>query len=135
MKHIAKIQSEFLKLSELQDDVKKSEKKNNLTVFLGGTVSDDWRDEFKKKYGTKLSLLDPYDDDWSPEENIYDEIAAMQNADYVVFYKGGEFTEREQKLLDSIDRDYNEFTDLKKMHTYFDTLVNLQEVEKQIEKF
>ena len=84
-------------------DLDKASKSKKAVVFLGGYCKDnDWREELKKEFGKDMLILDPYDENWDPEENIYPEIAGMINSGWVVFYKGGEQTEKEKKFLDMI---------------------------------
>lgn len=118
MKHLAKIQSEFLKYADLSADIVKSDKSKKQSVFLGGDCSDNnWREEIKKQY-PEIIFLDPYDDDWTPEKNIYNECAGLAKADFVIFYKGGDLTEKEKDYLRTINKDYKEFDDLEKLNIY-----------------
>jgi 2'-5' RNA ligase len=91
-------------------------------VFLGGSCKDNaWRDEITKEFGDYFFFIDPFDDDWEPEDNIYDELAGMINSDYVVFYKGGDLSEREQDFLKNIGRKDTlvpEFEDLGKLKEF-----------------
>ncbi len=112
--------------SVLEKDIAKIDKGTKTVVFLGGLCEDDneWRKEIKKEYGDKLFFLDPYDEHWEGEENIYDELAAMMKSDQVVFYKGGKGTEKEKKFLDRIQAEggYEEFDDLDKLKEHLSRL-------------
>ena len=80
--------------SKLEPAVKKSLTSKKPSIFLGGLcVDNSWREEIKEEFGDKLFLLDPYDTKWKAEDNIYDELAGLVNADHVIFYKGGKGTE------------------------------------------
>jgi len=95
-------------------------------VFLGGECSDGnkWREEIVKEFGNKLALIDPYDENWKADDNIYDELAAILKADHVVFYKGGKGTEKEKAFLKSVGdpEDFKEFDDFGKLRTYLENL-------------
>ena len=110
--------------SKLFKDVMKSEKSEKIVVFLGGLCSEEnWRTPIKKDYEDKIFFIDPYDEKWKPDDNIYDEVAGMLTADFVIFYKGGIGTEREKKLLKFLDEDYEEFSDLNKIRNYLDRIL------------
>ena len=102
--------------SELRGKMLKALESGKPSVFLGGDCSDDneWRKTLEKEFGDDFALIDPYDEGWDAEDNIYDEAAAMLNADYVLFYKGGKGTEKEKGLLNDIGSggSYEEFDDL-----------------------
>jgi len=131
MKHLAIIQADFLKISNLEKDIevaKNNDKKES--VFLGGTVENDneWRKKIKKEFKDKLILLDPYEKNWEPEDDIYDEIAGMQIADYIVFYKGGEFTDKEKDFLDTTSKTYKTFDNFNKLQEYLQLLLDMNKI-------
>jgi hypothetical protein len=111
-------------LAKLEKEIEKAKKADLPSVFLGGLCDDDneWRQKLKKEFKDKLFFIDPYDPDWNPEENIYDELAAIINADYTVFYKGGKGSEREQWFMNQSDREYADFDDLDKLRAYLERL-------------
>ena len=118
MKHIAKIQCEFLRISKSLD-VDKLKKKGKPTIFLGGfTKNNDWREQIIKEFLNKFSFLDPYDKNWKAEDNIYDECYALLNADYVVFFKGGELTKKEKELLEKSNKEYRSFDTVEELKNY-----------------
>lgn len=122
MKHLATIQNEFIKFARLLDDINEIDNSDKLSVFLGGNCTDNvWRQDIKKLY-PEILFLDPYDDNWEADENIYDECTGLAKADFVVFYKGGKLTEKEQNYLRLINKDYNEFDDLETLKKYLDQL-------------
>lgn len=102
---------------------KKADKETS--VFLGGECDSDnmWRDNLKG-INDALNLIDPFDEDWVAEENIYEELADMVNSDEVIFYKGGEGTEKEKEFLDSIDKEYTEFDNLKEIEEFLKDIDN-----------
>jgi 2'-5' RNA ligase len=109
--------------NNLQKTMEQADKSDKPTVFLGGSCQDNkWREELKKDFKDKLFFIDPYDPDWDPEENIYQELAAIINADHTVFYDGGEGLDKEMKFLDNTDRDYEEFDDIEKLKGYLNRL-------------
>jgi hypothetical protein len=108
----------FLKTANLKEDIKKSQKSNRPSVFLGGLCENDgWRKKLKKEF-KNFFFIDPYDPDWKPEENIYNELAGIMLADYVVFYKGGKGSEHEQEFMDQTCRDYKSFDDFDELVDY-----------------
>lgn len=123
--------------TQLQKDVRKLNKSrgDKPVVFLGGDCSDNsWREEVIKEYGKNITFLDPYDDNWKAEENVYDEIAGIVQSDWVIFYKGGEQTQRELDFLKTIGRTNDEgirrvdnLTDLRKI---LDAIVTLHGKKK-----
>lgn len=106
--------------SKIQDQVIKALNIKKPVVFLGGTCEDNsWREKIRDKFDDKFYLIDPYDLHWDPADNIYDELAGIVNADYVIFYKGKDGTEKEKKFLDNIgNKDYKEFEDLDKVMSF-----------------
>jgi hypothetical protein len=122
VKHSRQIQAEFYRLASITSDIKAVEKSNKTSVFLGGTVDDkQWRKTVKRKFA-EFNFIDPYDDDWKPEDNIYDECHGMLIADYVVFFQGGELTKKEQEFLSSMDKKFKAFDDLDELMSYLQTL-------------
>jgi len=99
------------------DNVKNSKKP---VVFLGGNASDNsWREDIKKEFSDKIMFLDPFDKDWEAEENIYKELEALMKSDNVVFYKGGEGSEKEKEFLDQVKKsNYEDFDDLSELKNY-----------------
>jgi hypothetical protein len=99
-------------LQKYIDEAKKQNKKPS--VFLGGSCDDknEWRKEIIKEFGSHFFFVDPYDPDWDPEINIYEELAALLNVDHVIFYEGGKGTEKEKTFMDNADKDYKAFDDL-----------------------
>jgi len=95
------------------------------TVFLGGECQTDWRDDVIKalKGIEDLGFIDPVDENWKAEENIYTELEDMLNSDEVVFFNGGDGTKKEKKFLDGLNRDYEEFSEIKKLISYLQQLV------------
>jgi len=112
-------------VTQLQKDIRKLNRSfgGKPVVFLGGDCTDNsWREDVIKEYGKDITFLDPYDDNWKAEENVYDEIAGIVQADWVIFYKGGEQTKRERDFLKTIGRTNDEgirrvdnLTDLRKI--------------------
>jgi len=92
------------------------------TVFLGGEVQTDWREDVIDELATDLKLIDPVDDDWKPEENIYEELTDLATADEVVFLNGGEGTKKEKAFLDALDKPYEEFTEVEDLIGHLETL-------------
>jgi len=117
-----KIKKTF-KYANLTSDMETSiDKPSKISVFLGGEVEDNtWRKDLKKMY-KDLVFLDPYDDDWKPTNNIYDECAAMVKADKVIFYKGGDLTNKEKEFLKAIGKSFQEFNDLNSLRKYVSEL-------------
>lgn len=112
--------------SALKGRLRKAIESGKPIVFLGGECSDDneWREELEREFGGKLALVDPYDEDWKAEDNIYDELVALLKADHVVFYKGGKGTDREKDFLKRVgDPDgYESFEDLEALKVYLENL-------------
>jgi len=110
--------------SRILKDVLKSKKTNKIVVFLGGECSDDnqWRKDIKKEFSNRIFFIDPYDPDWDPEDNIYDELAGMMVADKIVFYRGGKGSKKEKKFLDVAGNKYVEFDSLDKLGQYLEGL-------------
>ena len=131
MKHIAQIRQEFsIHIASLEKDVKKAIKADNkVVIFLGGDCSDDnkWRKSVKEKFADKefVLFLDPYDEKWEAEDNIYDEVAALFTSSYAVFYKGGELSEKEQSVLDAFGKPYKSFDDLSELKKYVAQLIKI----------
>jgi len=125
----------FRKLAgELAKQIDKIEDAKHPVVFLGGNCKDNsWREDLKKEFEGKLVLLDPYDAKWKADENIYEELAAIVNADHVIFYKGAEGTGKEKQFLDRIrpETDYEEFDNLKSLKDYLKQLAQKVGVKKE----
>lgn len=117
--------------SSLKSDLKKSDGVGKIVVFLGGECPEgnEWRTELKKEFKDRLFFLDPYDESWEAEENIYTELEGLVRADHVVFYRGGAGTVKEKKFLDGVGEDgYKSFSDLDKLKEY---LRGLSESKKE----
>lgn len=99
-------------------------KENKLIIFLGGECPADngWRKELKKEYSDTYIFIDPFDKNWTAEENIYTELSDAATADYAIFYKGGEGTVKEKEFLDTLGIPYEEFTDVEELYEYLDSL-------------
>ena len=107
--------------ASLKSDIKNSDKTKNIIIFLGGECSKDnaWRKDIKKEFKDNVFFLDPYDESWKADENIYNEIEGLLKSDHVVFYKGGDGTKKEIKFLDSIgSKSYKKFNDLEDLKKY-----------------
>jgi len=107
------------KIEKIVQDARDSDK---VKVFLGGSCKDNsWRESVQKEFGDYFFFIDPFDEDWDPEDNIYDELAGMVNADYIVFYRGGDLSDREKDFLDNIGRRgelVKEFDDMDKLKAF-----------------
>jgi 2'-5' RNA ligase len=123
-----------------EKEIHKASKSKVPVIFLGGSTEDnDWRKEIKKEFGGDLTLLDPFDKDYSPEKDTYKELAGMINSGYVIFYKGGEQSAREKKFLDLIDRRESlvkEFDDLDSLKKFLKKIkeVTLETIGSRIRK-
>jgi hypothetical protein len=125
LKHTVRIAAEFKMLADVQKDISKADKSKKVSVFLGGDCTDkQWREQIKHKFSDKFVFLDPYDSNWEAEDNIYDECEGLLVADEVVFYKGGELTDKEKGLLDGVDKKYKTFTSVTSLSKYLESLVN-----------
>lgn len=123
MKYLRQINTEFCRIAGIRKDINVAEKSKMKSVFLGGTVDDkQWRKDVKKKFADKFKFIDPYESNWTPEDNIYDECRGMLTADYVVFYKGGKLTKKEQDFLRGMKEKYRAFEDLNELISYLKTL-------------
>jgi hypothetical protein len=112
--------TDFPKSANLKTDLDKIPETKKPSVFLGGLCDDHnvWRKEVKKEFRDKFLFLDPYDPEWDPEENIYDELAGLILADYRVFYRGGKGSQHEQEFLTQTKRDYKTFDDIEELKQY-----------------
>jgi 2'-5' RNA ligase len=91
-------------------------------VFLGGECKDNsWRKEIIKEFG------DPYDEKYDVSVNTYFEIAGMLKSDYVIFYKGGVQTKREQNFLKLLGEKNIKVREVK-------NLKNLKDIMRKISK-
>lgn len=73
------------------------------------------------------------------KEDIHKELAGIVNSDYVIFYRGGEQSDREKKFLDLIGRNNNlvkEFNDMNSLKKFLNKLkeVNLESISSKIRK-
>lgn len=131
----SRVEAVILKVaSVLKKRVEEAKDSGNPTVFLGGGCSDgnDWREKLKKEFGDKLALIDPYDEHWEADDNIYDELAGLVGADHVVFYKGGKGSKKEKAFLEEVsgDESYESFDDFDDLHTYLLNLARPVTVKK-----
>lgn len=108
MNHLIKIQTEFLRIANLLYDIENAENSLRKSVFLGGKTSpnDNWREQIKNSLKNEFVFMDPYVNDWDPLDDIYNECNGLLKADYVVFYKGGKQSVKEQKFLSSFNKPY-----------------------------
>jgi hypothetical protein len=128
IRRLATIQGDFVrfaKVAKIRDDIKDAKRSRKKSVFLGGMTSDSnrWRQEIKREFGDKFAFIDPYDNNWRPERNIYDECQGMMIADEVVFYRGGPLSRKEQEFLEGVKRKnrnktFRTFTDLNTLKSY-----------------
>ena len=119
---LAKVQEVATRMGKLTVSNKVAKSDKDLTVFLGGGCQTDWREAVVDSAPSTLNLIDPVDDDWDPKINIYRELTDLATADDVVFYKGGEGTEKEKEFLDALDKPYTEFTDVQDLTTHLQEL-------------
>jgi len=111
--------------SKIEKDIIEAKKSKKPSVFLGGECKNEnaWREEVKEEFGDRFFLVDPYDEKWEAEDNIYDELAGLINVDYTIFYKGGPGTKKEKKFLENIrGGKYHEFSDLEKLKKFLDSI-------------
>jgi hypothetical protein len=108
----------------LKRDIELAKETNKPTVFLGGECGkDNWRDTIIEKYSKNFLFLDPYEPNWSPQENIYDELTGLIVADYPVFYHGGKGSEKEMTFLENVSKPYYSFNDLTKLEQFLDGIL------------
>lgn len=114
-------------LENMMDDLDNELKRlssSKIKIFLGGDCTDNsWRDEIIEMF-PNISFIDPYDPNWEPDENIYDEIEDMLLSTYVIFYNGGEGTKKEKKLLSNLEYSFKEFDDLNKLKEFLRNVSN-----------
>jgi hypothetical protein len=126
MKHDAQISAEFTvlaKKSSIEKDISKAKRTKDTTVFLGGDVKDkQWRGQIKNKFADKFSFIDPYDRNWEATDNIYSECQGMLIADEVLFYRGGDLSEKEQSFLRGLGRKYKTFSSVSSLSKYLESL-------------
>jgi len=106
--------------SKIRKDILRAQNSDRVTMFLGGLCDKEnaWRKEVKKEFGDRIFFIDPYDKNWEPEDNIYDELCGMLTANYTIFYKGGKGTKREKKFMDMTGGKYSVFDDVEKLKAY-----------------
>lgn len=119
LKSASKILTQVLEAQQVEKPV----------VFLGGTCEEPWRDDLKKIFPT-LYFIDPYDDNWDPKDNIYDELAGMMVADYVVFFKGGDLSKKEKKFLEIVGQEdkLNDFNSLEEVKGFLTDITSPKKV-------
>jgi len=120
--------------ASLKSDIKKSEGVNKIVVFLGGECPEgnEWRKEVEKEFKDEIFFLDPYDESWKADENIYNELEGLLKSDHVVFYKGGPGTKKEIKFLDSLGSDgYETFSDLNELKKYLEKISKGSKTKKE----
>ena len=109
--------------SKIHKDVIEVKKSKKPSVFLGGNCSDNkWRKEIKKEFGDKFYFIDPYDENWEAEDNIYDELAGLLNVDHAIFFQGGKGTRKEKDFMNAVGNDYMEFADVEEIKDYLSDL-------------
>lgn len=124
--------------SKIEKQVEKSKKSKKVTVFLGGSCDDgnQWRKDIKKEFGDDFFFIDPFDKNWEPEDNIYDETAGLAVADYVVFYKGGKGSKEEKDFLELIDKkQYKSFFDLDSLKKFLTSINKKKTMKKKKASF
>lgn len=133
MKRSAQILIEFARRANLEKDIEKAN--GETSVFLGGTTEDnEWRKKIKKEFANKIKFLDPYDDDWEPTENIYDECSAMLAANYIIFYKGGKLSKKEQTFLKDLGRKFKTFDDITQLKKYLNIIEQISDEYDRFEQ-
>jgi len=102
----------------------KPEKSGKPSVFLGGSCDDDnaWREEIKKEFKDNFEFIDPYDSGWKPEDNIYDELAAISMVNHVIFYGGGKGTEKEKEYMERTGKDFESFDNMNELKAHLTQL-------------
>ena len=92
-------------ISNIKKDLKDADSTSKIVIFLGGTCLDEnaWRKEIKADFGDHFHFIDPFDEGWVPEDNIYSEIEGMLKSSYIFFYKPGKLSKKEKKFLDSVN--------------------------------
>jgi len=123
------------------DDIEKSKESGQFVIFLGGYAKDNnWRNDIKEKFSDSFSFIDPYDENWTLENNVYAELAGASNAHLVVFYNPGEGSKREIEFLELIDEAQKAivFDDYDELIDYFEKFKNflneMIEIEIEIEE-
>jgi hypothetical protein len=121
--------------SKLLNKIEKIKDSKKCTIFLGGLCEDDnkWRKEIKSLFKDSLVFIDPYDKNWDPEDNIYDELAGLLLVDYPIFYKGGYGTEKEKKFLNICKKEYKEFEDLSELKNFLKDVMKMK-ITSQLDK-
>jgi hypothetical protein len=121
-------------------DIVNAPKSGTPVIFLGGDCQNNsWRKEIEKEFGGDLYLLDPFDNNYDPAKNTYKEIAGMINSDYVIFYNGGNQSDREKKFLELIGRRsgiVKEFDSIDSVKKFLNKLKekNLKSISSKIRK-
>lgn len=110
--------------SKILKTVKRAPRSNKMVVFLGGECDKDnpWRSEIKKEFKDTIFFIDPYDTNWDPKDNIYDELAGMLVSNHVLFYRGGKGTKKEKEFLEITKQKYREFNNLDKLRSFLKNL-------------
>lgn len=113
--------------SKIRGDVRKALDSEKIKVFLGGSCPDgnQWRKDIKKKFRGDFFFIDPYDEGWDPSDNIYDELAGLVNADWIIFYDAGKQSDHEKEFLKSIGRgldNVRNFSDLGDLERFLEAV-------------
>ena len=110
--------------ASIKEDLAKAESQEKPSIFLGGLVDDtSWRDQLKHEFNDQLCFIDPYDPDWDPAVNIYDELTGVMKADHVIFYKGGEGSTKEKSFMDQVGKEYSDFEDIDGLKNYLKGII------------
>jgi len=125
--------------SDLLKKVEQAKNSKKIVVFLAGTCSDgnEWRREVLKESDTgKFFFLDPFDEKWDPQDNIYDELIGLNISDLVVFYKPGKLSEKEKKFLELSkgSKSYKEFDTVKEILSFLGKFKDKKSVSEQLRK-
>jgi len=111
----------------LKRDIAVAQKSNKPVVFLGGDCSDgnDWRRDVRGEFDDRIFFLDPYEPDWDPKVDIYNELTGILVADHVVFYRGGKGSAKEKAFIDTLGKvEYQEFDDLDSLKKHLAEIVS-----------
>jgi len=113
----------FSSNANLTEDLAKVDTSKKPSVFLGGSCeNDEWRDNIKKEFGDNFLFLDPFKPDYDLKTDIYNEMAGLVKADYVIFFQGGEGSKKEKEFLNQLNKPYHTFRDLQDLKKYLSYL-------------